>query len=295
METFARVAEARSFSTAARRLGLSKGAVSKAIAALEEELGSRLLNRSTRNVTLTEAGEVFLRSCQNIVAEAERAERAVRELSDSPRGLLRVNTATAFAARWLAPALPAFFERHPGVQVDLEGIDTYVDAAHGGWDVVIRIGRLVDSGLITRKLAHVRGVIVASPAYLARRGEPRRPEDLREHDCITYSLSSPPDRWTLTRKSQKVALRVTGHLRTNLDGACVSALVAGHGVGMLPTFAVANELRTGQLQAVLTGWEFPPLVMHALMPPAVAGTAKVRAFVDFLVERFARESFWEAV
>jgi DNA-binding transcriptional LysR family regulator len=293
METFARVAEARSFSAAARRLGLSKGAVSKAIAALEDELGSRLLNRSTRNVTLTEAGEVFLRSCQNIVAEAESAERAVRELAGTPRGLLRVNTSTAFAARWLAPALPAFFERHPGVQVELEGIDSYVDAAHGGWDVVIRFGRLVDSGLITRKLAHMRGVLAASPAYLARRGTPRRPEDLRDHDCVTYSVSNPADRWALQKKGQRVTVRVGGHLRTNLDAATVAAMVAGQGIGGLPMFAIANELRSGQLQVVLPGWESPQTVMHALMPLARAGAAKVRAFVDFLVERFAREAFWE--
>ncbi len=293
METFARVAEARSFSAAARRLGLSKGAVSKAIAALEDELGSRLLNRSTRNVSLTEAGEIFLRSCMNIVAEAESAERAVRELSDTPRGLLRVNTSTAFAARWLAPALPAFFERHPGVQVELEGGDSYVDAAHGGWDVVIRFGRLVDSGLITRKLAHMRGVLAASPAYLARRGTPRRPEDLREHDCVTYSVSTPADRWLLHRKSQRQTVRVGGHLRTNLDAATVAAMVAGQGIGSLPMFTIAGELRSGALQVVLPGWESPQTVMHALMPPARAGAAKVRAFVDFLVERFAREAFWD--
>jgi DNA-binding transcriptional LysR family regulator len=293
METFARVAEARSFSAAARRLGLSKGAVSKAIAALEAELGSRLLNRSTRNVTLTEAGELFLRSCQNIVAEAESAERAVRELTDTPRGLLRVNTSTAFAMRWLAPALPAFFERHGGVQVELYGQDDYVDAAHGGWDVVIRFGRLIDSGLITRKLARMRGVLVASPEYLARRGVPRRPEDLRDHDCVTYLLSSPADRWTLVRRSQRVNVRVSGHLRTNNDGATVAALVAGQGIGELPMFVVAGELRSGQLEQVLPGWEAPGMVMHALMSPARASTAKVRAFVDFLVERFAREAFWD--
>ena len=293
METFARVAEARSFSAAARRLGLSKGAVSKAIAALEQELGSRLLNRSTRNVTLTEAGTVFLRSCQTIVAEAETAERAVRELSDTPRGLLRVNTSTAFATRWLAPAMPAFFERHAGVQVELEGNDSYVDAAHGGWDVVVRFGRLVDSGLITRKLARMRGVLAASPAYLARRGTPKRPEDLREHDCVTYSVSSAPDRWSFVRKRQRVTVRVSGHLRTNLDAATVAAMLAGQGIGALPMFAIADELHSGKLQVVLPGWESPATVMHALMPPARASTAKVRAFVDFLVERFAREAFWE--
>ncbi len=293
METFTRVAEERSFSAAARRLGLSKGAVSKAIAALEDELGSRLLNRSTRNVSLTEAGEVFLRSCQSIVAEAERAERSVRELNDSPKGLLRVNTATAFASRWLAPAMPAFFERHPQVQVELEGTDSYVDAAHGGYDVVIRIGRLVDSGLITRKLARVRGAIAASPAYLARRGMPRHPEDLHDHDCITYTLSSLPDRWTLERKGKKVSVRISGHLRSNNDSVIVAALHAGQGIALLPTFCIANELRSGQLQTILPGWELPSMVMHALMPPARAGTAKVRAFVDFLVERFAREAFWD--
>jgi DNA-binding transcriptional LysR family regulator len=293
METFARVAEARSFSDAARRLGLSKGAVSKAIAALESELGSRLLNRSTRNVTLTEAGEVFLRSCQSIVAEAENAERAVRELSDTPRGLLRVNTSTAFAARWLAPALPAFFDRHPGMQVELEGMDAYVDAAHGGWDVVIRFGRLVDSGLITRKLALMRCALAASPDYLARRGTPRRPEDLKDHDCVTYTVSNPADRWTLHRRGQKLSVRVGGHLRTNLDATTVAAMVAGQGIGSLPMFTIANELRSGALQVVLPGWEAGQAIMHALMPPARAGTAKVRAFVDFLVERFAREAFWE--
>jgi DNA-binding transcriptional LysR family regulator len=179
------------------------------------------------------------------------------------------------------------------VQVELEGDDAYVDATHGGWDVVIRFGRLVDSGLITRKLARMRGVLAASPAYLARRGTPRRPEDLREHDCVTYSMSSPPDRWTLVRKRQRVHVRVTGHLRTNLDASTVAAMLAGQGIGALPMFAIADELRGGQLQVVLPGWESPATIMHALMPPARASAAKVRAFVDFLVERFAREAFWD--
>jgi DNA-binding transcriptional LysR family regulator len=291
METFARVAEERSFSRAARRLGLSKGAVSKTIAALEAELGARLLERSTRQVTLTEAGELFLTSCQQIVSEAERAERLVRELNDVPSGVLRVNTATAFANRWIAPAMPEFFARYPQVSVELEGDDKFVDVHHGGWDVVVRVGRLVDSTLIARKLAPVRVPVIASPEYLARHGEPTRPEQLRDHECALYKLAPQPDRWTLERRGKKVSVKVGGHLTVNNDLATLNVLLAGFAIGILPEFIIADELRTGRLRVILPGWELPPLVMHALMPPARANTAKVRAFVDFLVERFASE-FW---
>jgi DNA-binding transcriptional LysR family regulator len=285
METFAAVAEARSFSVAARALGISKGAVSKAIAALEDQLGCRLLNRSTRRVTLTSEGEVFLRSCQAVVEEAARAERAVRELHDAPRGPLRVNAPTAFASDFLGPILPEFLARHPGVSVELHGDDTYVDVAHGGWDVVVRVGRLRDSGLIARKLAPVRLAAVASPAYLAARGEPRRPQDLRDHECITYALSNPPDVWPLVRKGRRTSVRVRGALRTNNDAITRAALLAGAGIALLPSFVVDEDLRAGRLREVLRGWDAAVGAMYAVMPPSRVDVAKVRAFVDFLVQR----------
>lgn len=287
METFARVAEVKSFSQAARKLGLSKGAVSKSIAALEAELGAKLLHRSTRSVTLTEAGEVFYASCRRILSEAETAERSVRELSDTPRGLIRVNTSTAFAGLWLAPALPEFLAQFPDVQIDLEGSDHYVDVARGGYDVVIRVGRLVDSGLIVRKLTPVRVLTVASPAYLARAGTPKRPEDLKDHTCVHYSLADAPDRWSFFRKGKRVQVRVPGRLKVNSDAATRGAALADAGIGILPAFAVATELEAGTLVPVLTSYEPPPVAMHALMPPGAASTAKVRAFVEFLVERFS--------
>jgi DNA-binding transcriptional LysR family regulator len=288
METFAAVAEARSFSQAARKLGLSKGAVSKAIAALEDELGARLLHRSTRNVALTEAGELFYASCRRILDEAAGAERSVRELSDSPRGLIKVNASTAFAGLWLAPGLGEFLRQYPEVQVDLEGSDHYVDVARGGYDVVIRIGRLVDSGLIVRKLSPVRLVFVASPAYLERAGTPRKPEDLKDHPCVLYSLAEAPDRWPMQRKGKKLPVRVHGRLKVNSDAATRGAVLEGLGIGMLPAFCVAADLQAGTLVPVLTSFEPPPLAMHALMPPGAASTAKVRAFVEFLVARFAK-------
>jgi len=289
METFARVAEARSFSTAARELGLSKGAVSKAIAALEDELGCRLLNRSTRQVTLTAEGEIYLRSCQTVVAEAERAERAVRELHDAPRGLVRVNSPTGFASLFLAPALPGFFERYPEVQVELHGDDNYVDVAHGGWDVVVRIGQLKSSALIGRRLAAVGLSVVASPGYLAKKGTPRKPADLVEHDCITYALMNPPDVWRFVRRGKRESVRVSGHLRVNADATQLAALLADGGVAALPSYMVQDELRSGRLVQLLAGWEGGSMSMYALMPPARAPAAKVRVFMDYLVERFARE------
>jgi DNA-binding transcriptional LysR family regulator len=291
METFARVAEARSFSQAARVLGLSKGAVSKSIAALESELGVRLLHRSTRNVGLTEAGELFYASCRRILGEAEQAEHDVRELSDSPRGLIRVNASTAFAGLWLAPALPAFAAKFPEVQVELEGSDQLVDVARGGYDVVIRIGRMVDSGLAVRKLSPVHIVCVASPEYLARRGLPRKPEDLTQHDCVLYTLAEHPDRWTFHRKNgERFHVRVHGQLRLNSDAATRGAVLAGAGIGILPAFSAADDLHAGRLIQVLGSFEPPALDMHALMPPGGAGTAKVRAFIEFLVERFSAAS-----
>jgi len=281
LECFTRVAEEKSFSRAARLLGISKGTVSKAVTALEAELGAKLLLRSSRRVAPTEAGVVLAASGRAVLDEAMRGERRVRELRDTPAGTVRVNTATGVAAYWLAPALGSFLDAHPRVRVVLDATDERVDVLGGGYDVVVRVGRLADSGLRARRLGTVGLVCLASPAYLAGRGSPRHPADLAAHDCVTAGQSARPDRWAFARRSERRTVTVRGRLETNTDVVARLALLAGAGVGLLPTFMAEDDLAAGRLVALLPGWELTAAPVHALLPGGEP-PAKTRAFVDWL-------------
>lgn len=294
MITYARVVEARSFSEAARRLGISKSAVSKQIARLEDRLGARLLNRTTRRISPTEVGAAFYERCARITAEIEEAELAVTRLQAEPRGVLRVNAPMSFGMQHLAPAIAVFMKRYPDVEIDLMLNDRFVDLIDEGFDLAIRIGQLADSSLIARKLAPGRLVLCAAPSYLRRRGLPAAPKELAEHDCLVYSFAASGDLWTfIDADGAARSVRVKPRMRVNNGDVMRDVAVAGLGLTVLPTFIAADCLEKGTLVAVLGNYRLPETSVSAIYPQNRYLSTKVRVFVDFLAGRFGPEPYWD--
>jgi DNA-binding transcriptional LysR family regulator len=293
MAIFARVVEAQSFTAAAAQLGTSRSAVSKAIAGLEDRLGARLLNRTTRRLALTEVGRAFYERCARIVAEAEDAELAVSRLQAAPRGTLRINAPVSFGVLHLAPALPDFMQRYPELRVEIDLADRTVDLIEEGYDLAVRIGALPDSSLIARRLADNDMVVSAAPSYWQRRGRPGEPRDLVGHACITYAYQRSPNEWPFVGPAGRFTVRVEGPLLSNNGDLALAAALAGLGVVVLPCFLCGPELADGRLEPVLADWMPPPTGIHAVYPHGRHLSAKVRAFIDFLVERFGTQPTWE--
>ena len=291
MAVFARVVEAASFTAAGRQLGMSKSAVSKAVAALEDRLGARLLNRTTRRLAMTEVGQAFYERCARVVAEAEEAELAVTRLQVAPRGTLRINAPVSFGVRHLGPVLGEFVVRHPELEVDIDLSDRFVDLIEEGYDVAVRITRLANSSLIARRIADNRMIVCAAPAYWARHRRPSRPADLAAHDCLIYSYGATRGDWVFQVDGRSVRVRVSGRLQANNGDLHLAAALSGCGVASLPEFICGPALADGRLEAVLGEFMPEPAGIHAIYPHSRHLSAKVRAFVDFLVERF-RDPDW---
>ena len=294
LEVFARVAGTGSFSAAGRALGMSQTMVTKHIAALEARLGVKLLHRSTRKLSLTDAGRNYLEASERILTDMSAADAAVAAERVEPRGTLRLNVPVSFGERQIAPLLPEFARAHPLVSVDLGLNDRLVDLAEEGWDLAIRIGTLSDSSLIARRIAPSRTVVCAAPAYLKAHGTPRAVADLARHNCLGYTLSrlAGIDRWTFGEKGD-VVVNVSGNLRANNGDALRAAALRGFGLAVLPTFLVGADFQSGALVSVLQ--EFLPRdsAVHAVYPHARHLSPKVRAFVDFLAERFGPVPYWD--
>ncbi|HEX6103291.1 MAG TPA: LysR family transcriptional regulator [Alphaproteobacteria bacterium] len=290
---FAAVVERGSFSGAARALGISKSAVSKSVAALERRFGARLLNRTTRRLSLTEAGAALDQRAQRILAEAEAAEQDLGRLSAAPRGRLKVSAPMSFGNLHLAAALPEFLQRHPELSLDLNFSDRQVDLVEEGFDVAIRIGTLADSSLVARKLANVRRVVAASPGYWRRHGTPRHPRDLKDHNCLLYAYLSSGDTWRFRGPSGPVAVRVSGNYRANNGEALTRAAAAGLGVVVMPVFILAEDLAAGRVTTALDGFVAAEPALYAVTPPGRAQAPKVRAFIDFMVEWIGPTPPWE--
>ncbi len=297
MEAFVRVAEARSFSQAAVRLNSSKSVVSRQISALEAELGARLFHRTTRSLTLTEIGEGYFQRCVRILSEIDEANQSVSQLQAAPRGTLRVNAPMSFGFLHLAPAIPDFLARYPEVDVDMTMNDRYVDLIEEGFDLAVRIGKLDDSSLVARRLAPMRMVICASPAYLAQRGYPQTPDDLRHHECLLYNSGRlPRDEWRFIRADgSQWVMPITGRLCTNNGDALRAAALRNLGLVSLPTFIVGGDLQSGTLVSVLADWVDQGSALHAVYPHSRHLSPKVRAFVDFMAERFGPRPYWDLV
>jgi DNA-binding transcriptional LysR family regulator len=296
MAVFARVAEAKSFSGAARRLGVSKSAVSKQVAQLERALKARLLNRTTRRLSLTEVGEAFYEHCARMLAEAEAAELAVSRLYAEPRGVLKVTAPAAFGHLHIAPAIPDFIERHPGVAVQIVMNDRPVDLVEEGFDVAIRMTREQAPNVVARRLAPVRWAVCAAPGYLEQHDAPGTPRDLERHNCLFYSFLESFSEWRFSSEAGDTAVRVTGNFTVNNSEALREAVLKGLGIALLPTFTVGADLRAGRLQQVLTEYRAHGTFgseVYAIYLPTRYLSPKVRAFVDFFVQRFAPEPYWD--
>ena len=294
MQVFARVAALGSFSAAARALGMSPAMATKHVDAMEDRLGARLFFRSTRKLTLTEAGQRHLEAVERILSEIEEADAAAAADVIEPRGTLRLNAPLAFGLRQVMPALTDFASLYPALTVDVGLTDRFVDLMDEGWDLAIRIGALRDSTLTVRALAPIRIALCASPDYLAAQGTPKTIADLANHNCLGYTLPTPATagRWLFGRDGS-IAVPVHGTLLANNGDALRIAALAGQGLIYQPTFIVADDLRAGSLRAIELDQPVPRFgSAHAVFPGGRRTSAKVRTFVDFLARRW-RDAPWD--
>jgi DNA-binding transcriptional LysR family regulator len=295
MKAFAGVVEEGSFTNAANRLGLSRAAISKVVRQLEDDLGVRLLNRTTRHVNTTEIGAAYYGRCREILAEVVEAEIAASRLQDAPRGILRVNGPMSFGVLHLAPAIAEFMAMYPEIVIDLVLNDRFVDIVEEGFDVVVRISETTGSSMIARKFAESRRVFCAAPSYLEEFGIPEAPADLLRHRCLHYGYTANGSQWRLLAPDGKEhVVRINAPMTVNNGDVLAEAARRGQGIIMMPTFIVGDDLRQGRLKTVLPGYRPPDLVMSALYPPNRHLTAKVRVFIDFLVSRFGPVAYWES-
>lgn len=291
ISAFAAVADARSFTQAARRLGVSGAQVSKLVARLEDRLGARLLNRTTRDVSLTDTGRAYLERARTLLDDFEALEGSVRD-HDGPKGLLRISAPVAFGAAQLDAALLDFAAAYPEIALEVFYSDRVVNLVDEGFDLAIRIGRLADSSLIARRLAPVRMVPCASPAYLQAHGAPLTPAELAGHEAILDLNTADPNVWGFGEGGECVEVRVRGRLRFASAEACLTAAERGFGIARAPDFIAAPHLRDGRLVPLLCRYEPEMVGVHAVYPHARHLAAKVRVFVDFLAQRFAGEPEW---
>ena len=294
LEAFVRVAETQSFSEAARRLRTSKSAISRSVGALETELGARLFNRTTRSLNLTEAGRGYFERVNRILADLDDADRALGQLQARPRGRLQVSAPMSFGFLHLAPALPEFLDRYPEVDVEISLNDRFVDLIDDGFDVALRIGALPDSSLMARRIAPIRRTLCASPDYFRRRGTPQAPDDLKAHECLRNSNVARTQEWRFVDADGKPRLvPVSGRVSANNGDALRVMALAGVGVASLPTFIVGADLSAGSLESALDRFIPQDLTLNAVYPHSRHLSPKVRAFVDFLVERFGKRPYWD--
>ncbi|GJE44748.1 LysR family transcriptional regulator [Methylobacterium soli] len=287
---FAKVAEERSYAGAARAAGVSVATVSRAVSRLEERLGGRLFNRTSRQLALTEFGLRVVEGAARSYREAEAAEDAARALSSRPRGTVRLAVPMSFGLRWVAPLLPELFRLYPEMAVDLHLSDATVDLVGEGFDAALRIAALPESALVARRLRSVTPLVVAAPAYLATHGRPSEPGDLRAGHCFGYAYRARRGVWRFSGKGGEEATVVpAGPLRVTNADALLPALLAGMGVAELPDFIAAEYLADGRLEALLPDWHLPGGFLSFVTPSAQARPAKVEALAEFFAARLSRE------
>ena len=295
IQVFAQVVESGSFAKAAERLGLSTSATSRHVAELEGHLQSRLLNRTTRRVSLTETGRAFYERSVQLLADLREAEQEAAQAAVVPRGTVRVTTSINFGVRHLAPAIAEFLGQHPEVRFDVSLSDRIVDLVEEGFDLAVRVGAAGADNLVARKLGETRLVPCASPQYLQARGAPKTPEDLAAHNCLTYEYLTQRGVWHFRDAAgRERAVRVTGTLHSNNGDLLAEAAVRGAGVVFEPAFIVGPDVRAGRLVPLLQEFMPPPAPIYALYPRRKHLSAKVRRFVEFLVARFADSPDWSS-
>lgn len=292
LRTFVALAQTGGFAAAADRLGIVKSAVSRRVREIEERLGVRLVQRTSRNVSLTEAGRNYAERARAILAELEEMDEEVRGANDKPDGTLRISAPVSFSIHCMAPAIVEFQRRHPGVAIELDVSDRFVDIVHDGHDLAVRIAALPDSDLVARRIVTIRHVVCASPGYFEHRGHPLMPEDLTGHHGVEYSLKDSASYWTF---KDSVVARPGCILRANNGDTLREAATAGAGLIYVPTFIVADAVARGDLQTVLNDYVRDPIAMHAVFPAARHMPARLRLFIDFLVETFGDKPEWDRV
>lgn len=293
---FVQVVDSGSFTVAAKRLKLSKSVVSKYVTRLENRLGARLLNRSTRRLSLTEVGRVFYTRSLQGLQELEEASAEVLRLQGAPRGTLRINTPMSFGILHIAPLLPDFLSRYPELSVDMSLDDRKVDLVEEGFDVAVRISDLPDSSLVARRLGPCRHVVCAAPEYLKHYGIPRTPEDLSEHNAITFRYQESPNEWHfLSPEGRHVSVAVSGSIQINNSLALREALIQGGGITLTPTFVVGSDIRAGRLRPVLTDYRAMEISIYIIYSQRRHLSPKVRTFIDFMVERISDSPYWDRI
>jgi DNA-binding transcriptional LysR family regulator len=293
MRAFTKVVAHGSFSEAAREMRLSRSAISKYIIDLEAELGVQLLHRTTRSASPTDNGRAYYERCLAILADVEDAEHDAAQLQSQPRGVLRINAPMSFGTLHLGSAVADFMAVFPDLQVQLVLSDQQIDTVQEGFDLTLRIADVPSSSMIARRLVPAHRVFCASPDYLKARGTPKLPDDLRRHDCLSYGYLSTGVQWKLIGKNGDYWMQVPWKLCTNNAEVIRDAAIKGRGIALLPTFIVSADLREGALCAVLSKYRAPQLSVCALYPPTRHLPVKVRVFIDFLVDRFGNNPYWD--
>jgi DNA-binding transcriptional LysR family regulator len=290
---FARVVETGAFARAAERMDISKSILSRRVARLEEQLGAKLLTRTAQGAQPTDIGQAYYERASNILADLEAAQEIVADAVTQVAGPIRITAPLSFGTQHLAPALADFARMHPKVELDVSLNDRTVDLLGGGYDMAIRIGNLADSTLIARRIAPVRGVVVASPRYLDERGRPEHPRDLAEHDLLFYANIPTYEQWRFRIGNRWE--HVKGHARFRADNGEMlrEAACAGLGIVILPSFIASDAIQAGKLEVLLRDYPMEEIGLHLVMPPGRASTARIRALIDFLATRFGPEPSWD--
>lgn len=287
MRVFTAVVDAASFVAAGDALGMSKAAVSRYVSELEQRLGVRLMHRTTRKLSLTPEGEVFLARCRDILSSIEASEAEISTRSVTASGLLKVSVPVSFGIRHLAPLWSEFLDRHPQVTLDVQLADRVIDLVDEGVDLAVRIARLPDSSLVSRRLASTRLVLCAAPSYLKRRGTPQHPSELTQHEVVGYSLMAMGDQWQFTGPEGPVSAKVRPRMWCNNGDTCIAAALQGAGIQLQPTFLIEQQLASGQLVEILPQFRSVELGIYAVYPSRKFVLPKVRALVEFLSTKLA--------
>ena len=288
MKVFTTVVESGSFSRAAEQLHLSATATSRHIADLEKHLGAQLLQRSTRRLHLTEIGANYYDRCCLILADVEEAEAQATSQENQPKGMLRISLPHSFGLRYIAPLVPEFCKRYPDLQLELGFSDRTIDLVEEGIDMAVRITGELKTSLVARKLASTTMVCCASPDYLARYGTPQHPDDLQQHNCLTYSYAPSANVWTFTNQDKQINVQVKGTLRANSGDMSRLAAIDGLGIALQPSFIICDEIRSGKLIPLLADYPIPSIAVYAVYLPAARRSARVKAMVEYLWESLGR-------
>jgi DNA-binding transcriptional LysR family regulator len=290
---FVRVVETGAFARAAERMGISKSILSRRVARLEEQLGAKLLTRSAQGAQPTDIGQNYYSRAANILAELEAAQELVADAVTQIAGPIRITAPLSFGSQHLAPALAEFAKMHPKVELDVSLDDRTVDLIGGGFDMAVRIGNLPDSALVARRIAPVRGLVAASPAYLDARGRPQHPRELADHDLLFYANIPSFEHWRFRVGNRWEHVKGKQRFRADNGETLREAACAGLGVVILPSFIASSAIRAGKLEVILADYPLQEIGLHLVMPPGRASTARIRALIDFLVARFGPEPDWD--